>query len=162
MLRSKFSPASFLNKAQKSYKRLFKDANEKATIHVIKDINAICTTFLARYQFKYGYMGATGIHLLHTEARQRIMDNQPMIDELKEGGITSRLIAYLFISEGCQSFLRSDRCHTEQGVFTADGEAVFDLLKFTLDGLFQERFLDRASIRDIVEKAESYIKKEIR
>ncbi|HEY4327523.1 MAG TPA: hypothetical protein VGN20_26295 [Mucilaginibacter sp.] len=137
MLRFRFLP-------KKSYKRFFRDTNKQATAQVIKDMDAICSTFLARHQFKYGYMGATGIHTLNTEARQRMMENQPMIDELKGGRITARLIAYLFISETCQSFLRSDRGHT-------DGEAVFDLLKFTLDGLCQEKFLDQAAIREIIE-----------
>lgn len=151
MLRSKFQPATLLNKAKNGYKRLFGYAEAQVTTQVIKDMDVICSTFLCRHQFKYGYMGAMRIYTLNAEARQRMMDNQLMIDELKGGCITTRLIAYLFISETCQSFLSSDRSHTEQGIFNTAGEAVFDLLKFALHELCQEKFLDKAAVRDIME-----------
>lgn len=144
-----------LRKVKKTYEEIFNGNCNKEKKKILKALEAISTSFLNKYEFKYGYIRPSIFTRLINEIQQRVLSNDRLTNEVREGKSDATVLAYLFLCERCQSFLCScDSPDTEQLV-SYDQEAMVDILKFSLEGLCFERFLDHASLQDLIKQTET-------
>ncbi len=144
-----------LRKVKKTYKALVRGNCNKEKRKILKALDAISTSFLNKYEFKYGYIRPSIFNRLINEIQQRILSNDRLTTEVKEGKSDATVLAYLFLCERCQSFLCSCNNSGEEQLVSYDQEAMFDILKFSLEGLCFERFLDHASLQDLLKQTET-------